>query len=482
VGERKFDVFVLGGGSAGCVLASRLSEDASRRVCLVEAGPDYGPSATDTWPVELLDGRLPPISHDWRDEHGTLPVARVIGGCSAHNMCTLMRGAPDDYAGWADATGDESLAEAGFEPYLERALDRMTKRRFGEKELDPWFQGLAAASAEIGLPVHADGNEPSATEGLARLPFNLRGTMRWNAAFEYLDPVRERPNLTILSGALVDRVTLTGSRATGAEVLVDGQRQELLADLVVVCGGAYGSPAILLRSGIGPEGALRRLDIAPAAVLPVGKVLREHFGVPVRFAPTERMADDFEKHRAHSDDPSMQGIFKARTSTCPEGSWDLHLLVAAFPDDDGLSLGMSSMLMQADWTGSVQLRSKDPTELPEVAEFDLAADADLDRVLEGVSLARRLASSEAVDGLVAEELAPGADVTREELRSRGRDGLTSYFHPVATCAMGPIADSSGLVHGFENLHVVDASIIPRPLRSSPHLTVLALAERAAERL
>jgi choline dehydrogenase len=482
VADATFDVLVLGGGSAGCVLASRLSEDASRQVCLVEAGPDYGPSAADAWPEELLDGRLPPTSHDWRDEHGTLPVGRVMGGCSALNMCTLMRGAPDDYAGWADVTGDESLTEAGFEPYLQRALDRMTKRRFGEEELDPWFKGLAAASAEIGLPVHADGNEPTATEGLGRLPFNLRGTMRWNAAFEYLDPVRDRPNLSIRSGALVDRVTPAGSRARGVEVQVDGQRQELLADLVVVCGGAYGSPAILLRSGIGPEDALRRLDIAPAAVLPVGEVLREHFGVPVRFAPTDRMADDFAKHRAHSDDPSLQGVLKTRTSTCPEGSCDLHLLAAAFPADDGVSLAMSSMLMQADWTGSVQLRSKDPTELPEVAEFDLAADTDLDRVLEGVSLARRLASSEALNGLVAEELAPGADVTREELRSRGRGGLTNYFHPVATCAMGPISDSSGRIHGFENLHVVDASIIPRPLQSSPHLTVLALAERAAERL
>jgi choline dehydrogenase len=482
VAEEAFDVLVLGGGSAGCVLASRLSEDPSLSVCLVEAGPDYGPSQADAWPAELLDARLPPTSHDWRDDHGTLPVARVLGGCSAHNMCTLMRAAPEDYEGWAEATGDDSLAEKAFDPYLQRALDRMSKRRFGEEELDPWFKGLAAASAEVGLPVHADGNAPTATEGLARVPFNLSGAMRWNAAFEYLDPARERPNLTILSGALVDRVTLDRDRATGAEVLVDGRRQGLLADLVVVCSGAYGSPSILLRSGIGPEDALRRLDIAPSAVLPVGEVLREHFGVPVRFAPSARMSEEFAKHRALNDDPSLQGVIKARTSTCPEGTWDLHLLVGAFPTEDGGSLGMSSMLMRADWTGSVQLRSKDPTELPEVTEFDLSADSDLDGVLEGVALARRLASSDAMAGLVSEELAPGADVTPEELRSRGRSGLTNYFHPVATCAMGPVTDSSGQVHGLENLHVVDASVIPRSLRSSPHLTVLALAERAAERL
>ena len=317
--DAAFDVLVLGGGSAGCVLASRLSEDGARQVCLVEAGPDYGPSESGRWPADILDARLPATSHDWSDSEGELPAARILGGCSAHNMCTLMHGAAADYDGWAEVTGDAGLSAEAFEPYLRRAEERMTQRRFGVEELDPWFRGVAAASEELGLPVHENGNAAGATEGLARLPFNLRGTTRWNAAFVYLDPVREQPNLTILPDALVDRVELDEGDAIGATVVVGGESRSLRAGLVVVCAGAYGSPAILARSGIGREAELDRLGIHPVAVLPVGEGLRDHFGVPVRFAPTEAMAREMESHRSRFGDPSLQGVFKARTGVLPGG-------------------------------------------------------------------------------------------------------------------------------------------------------------------
>jgi choline dehydrogenase len=474
-----YDVLVLGGGSAGCVLASRLSEDPSRRVCLVEAGPDYGPEISGKWPADILDGRLPATSHDWSDANLTLPAARILGGCSAHNMCTLMYGAPSDYDGWAQMTGDEDLAAEGFERYLSRARERMTQRTFGEEELDPWFRGLAAASSELGLPATADGSTPEATEGLCRVPFNLRGTTRWNASFVYLDPARNRPNLTILPGALVDRVTLDGKRAVGAEILEGAHARSLRAGLVILCAGAYGSPSVLLRSGIGPRDELRRLGIDQVADLAVGDGLRDHFGVPVRFTPSEGMAREIAAHRHRFDDASLQGVFKAHSSFCPQGTWDLHLLVAVFPGGDGVVLAMSSMLLQAEWEGTVRLRSLDPASLPAVSELNLESDADMSAALEGVELARRLVGTEALADRVADELAPGADATLEELRALGRAALTTYFHPVGTCAMGRVTDSTGKVRGFENLHVMDASIIPGPLRASPHLTVLALAERAA---
>ena len=215
----RYDVLVLGGGSAGCVLAARLSEDEGRTVCLVEAGPDYGPP--DAWPTELLDPGGLPDSHQW--DPGECPFtplrAKVLGGCSTHNACLLV---------W-----DDELVE--LEPHRERALAMIAPEPFfyEQDEVTPWFAGAAEAARDRGLE--------SATG-----PWNIRDGMRWNAVFAYLQPARSRTNLTIRANAEAERLLLDGDRATGA--VVDGETIE--ADVIVVSAGAIGSPRILLRSGI----------------------------------------------------------------------------------------------------------------------------------------------------------------------------------------------------------------------------------------
>jgi choline dehydrogenase len=240
----RYDVLVLGGGSAGCVLAARLSEDEGRTVCLVEAGPDYG--APDAWPDDLLDPGGLPESHQW--DPGECPFtplrAKVLGGCSTHNACLLV---------W-----DDDLVE--LEPYRDRALATIAPKPFFYEEdaVTPWFAAVAEAARSRGLEVVLG-------------PWNIREGIRWNAAFAYLEPARSRANLTILANVEAERVLFDGERATGA--IVDGETID--ADVVVLSAGAIGSPRILLRSGID-----------------AGSNLQDHVSVKLRFETTDALRTD----------------------------------------------------------------------------------------------------------------------------------------------------------------------------------------------
>ncbi|OLE18638.1 MAG: hypothetical protein AUG88_03260 [Actinobacteria bacterium 13_1_20CM_4_68_12] len=276
---KRFDVLVLGGGAAGCVLASRLSENRDRTVCLVEAGPDYGPYPEGRWPADILDARrLALDSHCWvrndQDDRSQLR-ARILGGCSAHNACVVLRGAPSDYDEWGPG-----WSHAELEPYLNRGERTLQSRRLGDEELAPWYQAFREAAGDDAI-VHV---------------VNAVGAVRWNAAFAYLDPSRGRTNLTILADTLVDRVLTKDGVATGA--LAGGR--ELAADAVVVAAGSYGSPAVLLRSGIGPADELGRHGIPLVAELPVGEGLTDHVGAGAAWEPTEQLRREtqaFERDR-----------------------------------------------------------------------------------------------------------------------------------------------------------------------------------------
>jgi len=355
-------------------------------------------------------------------------------------------------------------------------LEKLPVHRFDDEAINPWHAGVREAANEIGLPVHDDLNSPDAIEGIGPLPLNVVGTTRWNAAFSYLDEARDRSNLTVLAEAPVERLELEDGRATAVIARSAGESRRITGGRVILAAGAYNSPALLLRSGVGPEEELSRHRIDPVARLPVGERLREHFGVPLRFGPSGEMRSRIERHLESNPPFPFNGVIKVRTSECPAERWNVILLLGLFP---GPVLSASVMLMRSEWSGRVALRSPDPEDLPGVSELSLDSDRDMYAALEGLELGRRLAGASALGGLIETELSPGGDATPESIRAGGRGALTTFFHPVGTCRMGAVTESDGRVRGFQNLYVGDASILPQIPPVPTHLTVLAAAEKLA---
>ena len=449
----QFDVLVLGGGAAGCVLAARLSENPDRAVCLVEAGPDYGPYVDGRWPADILDARrLPLDSHSWErddeDDRSQLR-ARILGGCSAHNACVVMRGADQDYDEWGAGWSRAELVR-----YLERAEQMLEVRRPGEDELAPWLRALRDAA-----------DDPDALQLM-----NAAGTVRWNAAFAYIDPARARPNLTISAETRVDRLLIEGGRVRGA--VAGGRRLD--ADVVVVTASSYGSPGILLRSGIGPADELARHGIPLVAELPVGEGLTDHVGTGAAWRPTERLrAESGEFARDHAL-LTTAVVIHGRSSACRPGLWDL-LLLPAFDEGDEISAAVFFVRPRS--RGSVRLTAREPDAPVAIDHGFLRDERDADLLTEGFEKLRELAQSEIPARYAGRELRPGAEV---DAATHVRETARGFFHPVGTCALGRVVDERCRVLGFENLYVADASVMPTIPRVPVHLSTLAVAERAGE--
>jgi choline dehydrogenase len=380
-------------------------------------------------------------------------------------------GTPTDYDEWGEAWRYEAFA-----PYLARAREMLRVVSANTAEPAPLHVAFLEAAGDAGLPLLDDPDDHVQPVGRAPLPANVVEGTRWNAAFAYLDATRERPNLSVLADTTADRLALDGTRAEGV-ITLTGER--IGAGTVVLSAGAYFTPAILLRSGVGPEDELGRHSIPVVQALPVGEELLDHHGTSLGWERTPALDRETADHVARTGPVFRPHAFvKAASTACAPGSWDLHLLSWVSPSDDGegYEAGMSVFHMKPGSAGRVRLRSGDPAALPMVERGFLRDAGDLDVVVEGIELARELAAQPPLARLLGAELAPGP----EKLPAYARRTMRNYFHPAGTCGIGRVVDERGRVHGIDGLVVADASVMPTIPRANTNVTTVAIAERLAE--